>query len=117
MSEKDQFTGLHWKKVKALVEEADGIWTDMEKGLIFLRGLGVPGNDEDSPADESSDKPGDDDVITDDDLVTEPVDESIPVLDMDEYHSTVAGDPKIAYVQNGHSFDHTKVYIDPKDVE
>ncbi len=40
MSEEDELTGLHWKKIKALVEDACGKWTDMGQGLVFLL-LGV----------------------------------------------------------------------------
>lgn len=103
----DQYTGMHWKKVKAAVEAAEGEWIDMKQGLIFLRGLVGDATDED-PGDE-------DDVVTSDDLENEP--SETPIFDPNEYHSTVAGWTNVAYIQGGHSFTASKTYIDPKDIE
>ncbi len=115
MSEEDELTGLHWKKIKALVEDAGGKWTDMGQGLVFLRSLKNDSTEEDLASNDDPAEAESDGVVTAKDLENEQGD--VPVFDSDEYHSTIAGDSNVAYMQGGHSFTSSKEYIDPEDIE
>jgi len=97
---------MHWKKLKALVEEKGGEWIDKESALKFLDSIEV---DEDIKKD-------DEDIVKEDITPDEQVSND-PVLNLDEYYSTASGDTNIRYTQNGHAFDCVKAYIDPEDIE
>lgn len=106
------FYGLHWTKLKAMVEAAGGEYTDKDEVVLFLEKRRLAAEAASSEAVVTDTSVGESEV---DDLVKEPAAPEFPRFNVLEPYAQNIDSEGSIYIQNGHKYIEGGKCIGPVD--